>query len=123
MDPEIVTEISQRAAGPFSLRLLLQPCLALIFAIRDGRSDAAAGNPPYLQRLAFHKGDRRETLATAWGSVGKVLIMALVLDCAFQFATARSVSLWEAVGMAILLCAVPYTLMRGPAARLAKRTR
>ena len=49
------------------------------------------------------------------------MTIAFVLDCAFQFATARSIAVGEALIMAILLCAVPYTLMRGPTARLLRK--
>ena len=121
MEPEIGTNLVERLNGPFSLRLLLQPTMALLFAIRDGRKDAATDSAPYLTALMGEKGERRQTLASAWASLSKVMVMAFVLDCAFQFATGGSVRLVEAVLMSGFLCAVPYTLMRGPAARLAKR--
>ena len=117
MEGDVATELSQRLNGPFSLRLILQPCMALLFAIRDGRKDAASGASPYLRTLVSQPGERRETLASAWTSLSKVLTIAFVLDCAFQYATSGNISVLEAVLMAFLLCAIPYTLMRGPAAR------
>ncbi len=121
MEPDLAPNIMERLNGPFSLRLFLQPCMALLFAFRDGRKDARDGADPFIWSLLFRPGLRRETIASAWTSVGKVMIIALVLDCAFQFATARSITATEAVFMAILLCAVPYALMRGPAARILRR--
>jgi hypothetical protein len=36
-----------RIGGPMSLRLLLQPTIATILAIRSGLADARAGKPPF----------------------------------------------------------------------------
>ena len=121
MEAEVGNELSQRLNGPFNLRLILQPSMALLFAIRDGRKDAASDATPYLQALTGQKSERRDTLASAWASLSKVLVMAVILDCAFQYATGGSVRIGEALLMACILCAVPYTLMRGPAARIASR--
>ena len=121
MEAEVGNELSQRLNGPFSLRLLLQPSMALLFAIRDGRKDAASNATPYLQALRGQKSERRDTLASAWASLSKVLVMAVILDCTFQYATGGSIRIFEALLMACILCAVPYTLMRGPAARIASR--
>jgi hypothetical protein len=123
METDIATGFAERLNGPFSLRLLLQPSMALMFAIRDGRKDALTGANPYLNSILFQSGQRRDTIKSAWASVGKVMIIAFILDGAFQFATGRSISIIEAAGMAALLCAVPYTLMRGPAARIALRNK
>ena len=118
MEPELGTNLIERLNGPFSLRLLLQPTMALLFAIRDGRKDAKEGSAPYLQALLSQQKDgRRETLSSAWASLSKVMTIAFLLDCAFQYATAGNVAFLEAILMAFLLCAVPYTLIRGPAAR------
>ena len=85
VDPEIGTNLVERFNGPFSLRLFLQPTMALLFAIRDGRKDAAQDAMPYLSALMGEKDERRQTLASAWASLSKVLVMAFVLDCAFQY--------------------------------------
>ena len=118
MEPELGTNLIERLNGPFSLRLLLQPTMALLFAMRDGRKDAKAAATPYLQALISQQTDgRRETLSSAWASLSKVMTIAFILDCAFQHATTGSIALLEAIAMALLLCAVPYTLIRGPVAR------
>lgn len=117
MENEVAAELTQRWNGPFSLRLLLQPTMAALFALRDGKRDAMSGSDPYLSRLVFKRSERRETLASAWASVGKVLLIAIVLDCAFQVVTDGRFSLVQAGGIALILCAPPYTILRGPAAR------
>jgi len=51
MENDVATELAQRVNGPFHLRLLLQPTMALLFAVRDGRKDAKEDSDPYLRRL------------------------------------------------------------------------
>lgn len=118
MEPEIGAGLIERINGPFSLRLLLQPAMATLFALRDGRKDAQEGAEPYVQSLFGSQSDRRATLASAWGTLGKILCIAALLDSAFQYTTTGTVSVLQTLLMAFLLCAVPYTLIRGPAARL-----
>ena len=72
-------------------------------------------------RVMNKRQDRRQTIASGWASVGKFMTIAFVLDCAFQFVTARSIAVGEALILAILPCAVPYSLMRGPAARFVRK--
>lgn len=121
MESDVATELTQRVNGPFNLRLLLQPTMALLFAIRDGRKDAKDGSDPYLRRLMGGKTERREAVSSAWASLAKILIMAIVLDSAFQFATEGNVQFVQAIGIACLLCILPYSVMRGPAALFAGR--
>lgn len=123
MESELTNELVQRVNGPFSLRLLLQPTMAVLFALRDGRADAQAGVEPYLSRIFFRPGQRRETVASAWASVGKVLVIAFLLDIAFQLATGGGFSPIESAVMASLLCSIPYTILRGPSARFFMRRR
>lgn len=121
MESDVATELAQRVNGPFSLRLLLQPTMALLFAIRDGRKDAKDGSVPYLRRLKGGKSERREAISSAWASLVKILVMAVVLDSAFQFVTEQQVHLIQSIGIACLLCFLPYSVMRGPAAVIAGR--
>ncbi|MEM8729015.1 MAG: hypothetical protein AAGF79_03775 [Pseudomonadota bacterium] len=118
METEVAAELSQRLNGPFSFRLFVQPGMALLFAILDGRDDARAGAEPFVKSILVRPGTRWETIASAWASMGKVLVIAFCLDIAFQLVAGIDLRIMEAVFMAILLCAVPYSLMRGPAARL-----
>lgn len=121
VEAEFAASMTERLNGPFHLRLLLQPCMALLFALRDGRKDARAGADPFLWSILFRPGLRRGAIASAWESIGKVLIIAFTLDCAFQYATTRSIDLTNAIVVALLLCAVPYSLARGPASRFGRK--
>lgn len=121
MDHGLLAELVERFNGPMSARLLIQPAIACFFAVRDGVRDARDGAPPYLYALAFRSGERRARISGAWASAGKVAIMAFVLDCVFQYVADGAVRVIEAVFMAFLLCALPYTLLRGPASRVMRR--
>ena len=46
--PNYWDEVVARAHGPMKIRLLLQPCMAALFAVRAGRRDAREGRRPYL---------------------------------------------------------------------------
>ncbi|MEX0339183.1 MAG: hypothetical protein AB3N11_09115 [Arenibacterium sp.] len=121
MDGDIANELSQRVSGPLHLRFILQPVLAMVFAAKDGIRDAHRQAAPFLPALMFKPGERRARIAQAWASVGTVFCLAFLLDCLFQYVTAGRFELIEALGMAILLCAIPYTLVRGPVNRIARR--
>ena len=121
MDHGLLAELVERFNGPMGARLMLQPAIASFFSVRDGVRDARSGEPPYLYALAFRPGERRSRISGAWASAGKVAVMAFVLDCVFQYLTGGGIRLIEAVVMALLLCVLPYTLLRGPASRIMRR--
>ena len=64
---------------------------------------------------------RHEMLRSGWKSVGKVFILALVLDAVYQFITVRWFYPGEAIVVALILAAVPYLLLRGPVNRFMGR--
>jgi TRAP-type C4-dicarboxylate transport system permease large subunit len=99
-------------------RLLLQPLMAVIFAVLDGRKDALAGRPAYFWAMFTSPGHRKELLRSGWKSVGKIFIIAIVLDGVYQFITVRWFYPVEALVTAIVLAFVPYLLLRGPVNRL-----
>jgi hypothetical protein len=122
MDP-IVTRIAhnmvERVTGPMKFRLLLQPAMATFFAIRGGLQDAKECKPPYFWGLFTDKGERESMLKDGWKSIGKVFILAIVLDVVYQLIEHRwTVYPGEAVLVAIILAIVPYLLIRGPVNRI-----
>ena len=72
-----------RLDGPLHFRLIFQPLMATLFAIRDGSRDARAGRKPF--RLMTDPAQRRQALLTGWRSVGKVFVIAFILDAVYQF--------------------------------------
>jgi hypothetical protein len=116
----IVENFSGRISGPMQLRFLLQPLMASIFAVRSGLQDARTGKPPYFWALVTSPDHRREMIRDGWQSVGKIFIIALVLDVVYQLAVLRFLYVGEALLVAFLLALAPYLLLRGLVTRLAR---
>jgi hypothetical protein len=56
-----------------------------------------------------------------WKSVGKVFILALVLDAVYQIIEQRFVYPGEMLIVAFVLAIVPYLILRGLVTRVARR--
>jgi len=104
-----------------SFRLIIQPAVAIFFAIRAGLRDARNGQPPFLWTVFSNAGDRRELLRQGWKDVGTVFIVALVLDAIYQVITHSSIFTLELLLAATILALVPYAVLRGLVTRLARR--
>jgi hypothetical protein len=107
-----------RVHGPMSFRMLLQPLMAAIFAFRDGRRDARESKPAYGWALFTNSEHRRDLLRGGWKSVGKIFIIAIVLDGIYQYIALKAFYPGEALVVAVVLALVPYLLLRGPINRL-----
>jgi hypothetical protein len=112
-------ELIERPEGPMAFRFYLQPLMALALAIHDGMKDARAGRPAYLFSLATDREHRRERLRDGWRSIGRVFVLAIVLDTIYQIAVLHALHPLQAVVIAIVLAIIPYVLVRGPACRIA----
>jgi hypothetical protein len=115
------TQLLARVSGPLKFRLVLQPLMASIFAIRAGLADARSGKPPYFQALLSDPGQRAEMLKDGWKSVGKIFILALVLDITYQIIVLRFVYAGEAIIVSFILAIAPYLIVRGLATRIARK--
>ncbi|MCM2394459.1 hypothetical protein NBH19_00025 [Rhizobium sp. S95] len=103
-----------------SLRLLLQPLMALFFAYDDGRRDAREGRAPYFWALFTDAEHRRDMLQSGWKSIGKVFIIAVILDLIFQYIVFHDFRPVGALVAGTVLAIIPYTLLRGPVNRLSR---
>jgi hypothetical protein len=115
------SQLIARVSGPMKFRLVLQPCMAAFFAIRAGLADAKAGKPPYFWGLLSDQGQRVGMLKDGWKSVGRVFILALVLDAVYQIIVMRFVYPGEMIIVAFVLAIVPYLIVRGLVTRLARK--
>ena len=95
--------------------------MASIFAIRSGLADAKAGKPPYFWALFSDPAHRADMLQDGWKSVGKVFVLALILDVVYQIVARRFVYSGEAIITAFLLAIVPYLILRGLVTRLVRK--
>lgn len=116
-------EIAARPDGPMAFRFYLQPLMALAFAVRDGLKDARAGRPAYFWSLFTDSAHRRDALRDGWRSVGKVFVLAVVLDLIYQLLVLRGLRPVQTLLVATALAIVPYVLARGPVSRFVRLLR
>ncbi|MGB7097878.1 MAG: hypothetical protein WBD95_03810 [Xanthobacteraceae bacterium] len=107
-----------RADGPLTLRLIFQPTVAVIFAIRAGLKDAREGRTPYLWSLFTDPAHRSDLLREGWKDIGKVFIIAVVLDVIYALIVHRWIFPGQALLVGTVLAIVPYLLIRGPVNRI-----
>lgn len=119
----IMTDLIARVSGPLKFRLILQPTIAAFLAIKAGLADARAGRTPYFWGLLTDPGHRSYMVKEGWKSVGKVFILAIVLDVIYQIIVQRFVYPGEAVIVAIILAIVPYLILRGLTTRIARSSK
>jgi len=113
-------DLISRVSGPMHFRIILQPLMAAVFAFRDGRKDALEGRPPYFWALFINAGHRRDLLRSGWKSVGKIFVLAIILDVVYQCWVLRRLYPGESLVVALVLAIVPYLLLRGPVNRLSR---
>lgn len=109
-----------RIGGPLTFRLLIQPLVAGSLAIRAGIQDARAGRPAYFWAILSDSPHRSNLLREGWKAVAKVFTVALVMDVVYQLIVERWVYPLESLIVASVLSFVPYLLLRGPVARIAR---
>ncbi len=112
--------LADRLHGPLTFRLILQPIMALSFAVRDGYRDALAGRPPYFWAVFTDPHHRRSLLAEGWKAVVRVYVLALIIDGVYQVMVFRWIYPIEALVVAFLLAFLPYLLTRGPVNRIVR---
>ena len=117
----ITENLSARVDGPLHLRLVMQPVMASIFAVIAGLADARAGKPPYFWALMTRPEHRAEMLKDGWKSVGKVFVLAMILDTVFQVKALGTVHPGGVLFVAFALAIVPYLVVRGLVTRIARR--
>jgi hypothetical protein len=113
--------LAGRVHGPMNFRIILQPLMAVIFAIRDGMKDSREGRAAYFWSLFTEPEHRKDLIRRGWKSVGKIFIFALILDAVYQFWVLGTFYPGEALLVSFILAIVPYALLRGPVNRLMSR--
>jgi hypothetical protein len=109
-----------RLHGPLTLRILLQPAVAIFFAVRAGLRDAREHRTPYFWGLLYNPAHRRDMLRDGWHDVGKVFLIAIALDVIYQLVVIRWIYPGETLIVAVALALLPYLLFRGAVTRIAR---
>jgi hypothetical protein len=111
-------EIVGRGSGPLKMRLIMQPLMATILAVRAGLKDAREGRPPYFWSIWTHPHHRPEMIRSGWKDIGKVFILAMILDFIYQLIVLRTFHPIQTLVVASTLALVPYLCIRGPVNRI-----
>lgn len=115
--------LSGRVGGPMSFRLVVQPMIAAILAVRAGLRDARSGRPLYTWSVFHDPVHRAALLRDGWRDVAKVFIMAVLIDIVYQWTVFRWIHPGGLLLVAFFLACVPYLLIRGPVNRLVRSRR
>jgi hypothetical protein len=116
-------DLAARPTGPLAMRFYLQPLMATLFALRDGFKDARNDKPPYFWALFTHAERRSEMLRHGWKSVGKIFVLAAVLDIIYQLLVLHELHPLQTAVVAATLAILPYLIFRGPVNRIVRRLR
>jgi hypothetical protein len=104
-------------------RFILQPLMVAIVAIRDGLKDARTVRSPYFWTMLGDPRARVERLEEGLNATARIILLGLVMDGIYQVIVLKQFYPAEAVIVALLFAFVPYVIIRGPAARIARRWR
>jgi hypothetical protein len=107
-------------AGPGSMRFILQPTVAVLLGVWHGIVDAGLGRPPYLAGLIDARGERGAWLRRGLRAITVPFALALVASVAFQYIEMERVRLVLALLYAAIFVAVPYSIARSLANRVAR---
>jgi hypothetical protein len=124
--PRAWRNLVERASGPLSFRFILQPAMAALAAIHDGRKDARTGRSPYFWTVvrfwtaAHTRGERVERLREGLTATSRIILLGIVMDVIYQLVEYTTFYPVEALLIALLLAFVPYVLIRGPVTRMAR---
>ena len=110
-----------REHGPLAFRMILQPLVATAIAIRAGLRDARSGRRPFAVLVATEPTLRRTLLRELWGDIGRLYLLAVVIDMVFQLVVSRSVDVLQALAIAAILAFPAYLVARGLTNRIARR--
>lgn len=114
-------DLFERPGGPMSFRFVLQPIMATLAAVHDGIRDASAHRTPYFKSLLIEPEKRGARLSEGVVSTARILLLGLVMDVIYQWRVLATFYPGEAVVIAVVLAFIPYVILRGPVARLARR--
>jgi hypothetical protein len=111
--------LMSRIGGPMTFRIILQPAMATLLGVLAGLRDARENRPPYFWTLVTAPSQRAELIRHGWKAIGRVFVLAVIMDLIYQLIVLRWLYPLELLLVAIALAVVPYLLIRGPVNRVA----
>ena len=110
-----------RPGGPMLFRYFLQPTMATITAVLIGVKDARLGRTPFWQTVLTNPAERAGRLEEAVVDTSRIMLLGLVMDGIYQYIEFDTFHPAEAVIITLLLAFLPYLLVRGLVACVARR--
>jgi len=109
-----------RAGAPFTFRLILQPLVAGLIAIRAGLRDARAGRRAYLWSIYKDSGARLSLIKNGWQDIARVFTLAIAIDLIYQIVVIGWIYPLETLALAVIVAVLPYLVVRGLTNRAAR---
>jgi hypothetical protein len=117
----IWTGLGSRVGGPMTFRIILQPLMATLLAVRAGLKDAREGRPPYFWTILTDPSQRMSLIREGWKAVARVFFLAIIMDVIYQWIVQKWIYPGETLIVAVVLAVIPYLLIRGPVNRIVRR--
>lgn len=108
-----------RVGGPMTFRFFLQPTMALLAAIPDGRRDARQGRSHFYWTSRGDTSLRRGRLREGLFATARILLLGLAMDMLYQYRVFDRFYPGEAVMISLLLAVLPYFIWRWLVERIA----
>lgn len=110
-----------RAGGPLHFRLFVMPLVVTFFAVRAAMRDARAGQPRFFKALLTKPLERGRLVRSMLKDVGKVFIVAVVLDTVYQLMVLKTFILGELLFVVMVSAILPYLVVRSAVSPLMRR--
>jgi hypothetical protein len=118
---QIVNNIIATITGPLGFRFILQPTVAILLAIRDGRIDAQLKKAPFLFDSITNPTHRRTNIRSALRSILTSIIVGIITDAIAQHLIFHQVRIVSAVFVGCIVISLPYLIMRGLTNRICSK--
>lgn len=109
----MLRQIAARPGGPLTFRFILQPAMAAIAAIHDGRRDVRLDRSPYLRTILREPQHRVARLREGLNTTARIILLGMVTDVVYQIIVLDRFYPGEAVIVALILAFFPYVVLRG----------
>jgi hypothetical protein len=106
-------ELVGRDSGPLHFRLVLQPIVAAVLAIRAGIRDARQDRPAFFQAFVRRLHRPPLLLAELWKDIGRLFLIAIALDLIYQLIDFHTIRPGQSLFVATVLAILPYLIVRG----------
>jgi hypothetical protein len=110
-----------RTGGPLNFRLFIMPLVVTFFAVRAAMRDARTGRSLYFRTLLLKADERPRLIRSGLKDVGKIIVVAIVLDTTYQLLVLKAFYLGELLLVVMASAILPYFVVRSAVSILMRR--